>query len=822
MHWLKALTAGVLAALLLSAQNSSAQNLTRLPPPSVPKDTSALADSSKHAAGNDTADDTVSYSAVRIRFRGDHFSLSDRALLKYQGSTLIADSIAYYSGDDIVDATGAPLITDAINPPILGYRMRYNLKNKVGTIYYGSSKRGTQSFNGTEIRRQPEGDVYIARGELSTCALPDPHYYFYARRMIVEPESKVLSGPIVMNIAEVPVAILPMMVMPLGKGRRSGLLQPKLGGDQSQGFYLNNLGYYWAINDYSDLLMSGDLIEGSKGTFDNTNLNTTYQWNKRYWWSGVLTNKVYVSEFDPSRAGGYLDFRNDLNLTPDGRQTLKGSGRIQSDPTIVTRNALTQEEALEQTANANLGYRRQFDWNQATLNADVTQTYNLTQNYVDRSLPNVTFHAGGPLIPAPEDETPGVEDPWYRKWNWDYNDLFNVDQVSRPTLNSAKGDTNVYVGYSDHLSLSGKYSAGYINLTPSVNLAQLWSIDERTGDTAKPYRTRWDPSHGKTGEYFAGWSTGLTADTRFYGITQAGDHPWLGRIAAVRHTVSPSVSATYAPKLDSNTHYYANPKIGGTAFQEEQRTMTLGLGNDVDFKLADPGAPKKKPESYKLFHSNSSVSYNFANHTRPWSEINSNLSLYLTRNISFDLNTVHDLYDDFAPTAQKNELISPVLQSWRFGWRKGLEVGGGFSTGLRTHDVFGSTDRFDQSPWSVSLNYGFDFNANRVGTSSGSPTERFLGTSEIYQITKTHQASGSLKINPTAGWKMSYDTQFDFTQGRFSSHVFGFERTLHCWKMDFHWTPVGVAQGWNFIIYVIDLPDVKLQSSDTHGLRRNQ
>ena len=31
-----------------------------------------------------------------------------------------------------------------------------------------------------------------------------------------------------------------------------------------------------------------------------------------------------------------------------------------------------------------------------------------------------------------------------------------------------------------------------------------------------------------------------------------------------------------------------------------------------------------------------------------------------------------------------------------------------------------------------------------------------------------------------------------------------------------------VAQGWNFIIYVIDLPDVKLQSSDTHGLRRNQ
>ena len=819
MHWRNALAAGALAALSLRAQA-----LIRLPAPQTHRDT-IPADSVKIHSRNDSAEDTIFYSALRIRFHGDRFTLANKALLKYKGSTLTADSIVYYSGDDIVEAMGAPLIEDQANPPIQGYRMRYNLKTRVGTVYYGSSKRANQSFNGMEVRRQPEGDVYIARGEFSTCDKPDPHYFFYARSMIVKPEAEVLSGPIVMNIADVPVAVLPMMVMPLGKGRRSGLLQPKFGGDQSQGFYLSNMGYYWAISDYTDLSLHGDIYEGASGTFDNNKMYATYEWNKRYVWSGMLGGTANVPQFDPGLASGNLNFTNDLNITPDGRQTLKGAGTLTfgRDPNFVRNNAVTTEDALTQTSNADLGYRRQFDWNNATLNADLSQYYNLTQNQVDRSLPNATFHASGPLIPAPEDETPGLEEPWYRKWNWDYGNLFNVDQVSSPGVNGSGGDTNVYVGYSDHLSFSGKYSAGYINLSPSVNLSQIWSAGEHSGDSTRSYRNDFDPSRGATGQYFFAWNTGVSADTRFYGIAQAGDHPWFGRLAAIRHTVTPGIGATYAPKLDSNPRFYPNPKVGGSAFQAEQRTVNFSLGNDVDLKLVDPAEVKKKPESYKLLSTNSGLSYNFANHSRPWSDLNSSLSLYLTRNVGLTVNTDHELYDDLAPAAQQNKVTSPILKSWSFGWRKGIEVGGGFSTGLRVRDAQGhASERFEQSPWSASLNYGFDFSAVRVGTSGGSPAERFFGISEIYQTTRTHQASGSLRLNPTKEWKMSYDTQFDFSQGRFSSQVFGFERTLHCWQMEFHWTPVGVSEGWNFLIRIIDLPDIKLQTSDTHGLRGTQ
>ena len=256
-----------------------------------------------------TGDDTVSYSAKRIRYRNDRFSLSEKALLTYRSSSLSADSIVFYSEDNVVEAMGAPLIQDPTQPPILGYKMRYNLKTKVGEIYYGSSKKDNQTFNGLEIRRQKSGDILIARGDFSTCDIPqDKHYFFYSRRMILQPKSKVLSGPIVMNVGDVPVAILPMMVMPLGSGRRSGLLQPKFGGDQSLGFYLLGLGYYWAINDYTDLLMSGDVIEGEQGTFDKTNFNSTFRYNKRYQYNGYLKGTSYVSEFDVTNPGWAVEY----------------------------------------------------------------------------------------------------------------------------------------------------------------------------------------------------------------------------------------------------------------------------------------------------------------------------------------------------------------------------------------------------------------------------------------------------------------------------------------------------------------------------------
>ena len=787
-----------------------------------------------------TRADTVEYSAHRIRYRNDRFSLSDKALLTYRGSSLVADSIVYFSQENLVEAMGAPLITDPSNPPILGYKMRYNLKTRVGEIYYGSSKKGNQTFNGVEVRRQKDGDILIARGDFSTCDVPqDKHYFFYSRRMILEPKSKVLSGPIVMNVGDVPVAILPMMVMPLGTGRRSGLLQPKFGGDQAQGFYLQNLGYYWAISDYTDLKMAGDVIEGAEGTFDRTNLNGDFRYNKRYDFNGYLRGTAYVSEFDVSNPGWTVEYAHDQTITPDGKQTLKGSGQFVSEPRIIQRNALNESEAANQTANATLGYMRQFAWNNATFNAGFAQNYNLTTTQLDRSIPDLTFHVGAPLIPRSEDESPaGADDPWYRKINYDYRTRFNADYVRQPATGGLRADTNLYAGYQDEFGLNAKYPfLQYFNFSPSIRAGQMWTATQR-GDSLDPVRSAFDPGQGGTGEYFASYGASAAVDTRIYGIAQPADGPWFGKLAGIRHTVAPSVSYTYAPKLDSNPRFLPNPKIGGTAFQARQQTVGLSLGNDVDLKLAPeasaaaagspagatPSAAKKGPkaEPYKLLSATSGVGYNFARDTREWSDIASTFSLYLTKNVAFTLSATHALYDDF-DAGHPDELVSPILKTYSFGWRKGVSVGGNFNDGVRVKDNRGfPTDRFGTSPWSMDLNYNFSYNSTRVGGGGDAdPFANLFGGNGTFRRDRTHSANGGLKLNPTSAWQMTYDTEYDFTRGRFSRHTFAFHRTLHCWQMDFSWTPEGLTEGWQFNIRIIDLPDVKLETRDSRFKARS-
>lgn len=774
------------------------------------------------------ADDTVEYQSARIRYRNDRFSLAEGAWLTYKGSRLEADSIVYFHERDLVEAFGAPLITDKDNPPILGYRMRYNIKRRVGEVYWGSSKKGNQVFNGMEVRRQRSGAIYIARGDFSTCdEKPDQHFYFYGRRMIVEPNSKVLSGPIVMNIADVPVAVLPMLVMPLGSGRRSGFLQPKFGGDQAQGFYMQGLGYYWAISDYTDFLVSGDLVEGEQGTFSNTNADARYNVHVRNVFSGALGGKIYVRDFEPNTTGWMVDFSADGNITPDGRQTIKGSGTFQSDPNVVANNALNDEDRTKQTANANLGYRRQFDWNQATLNVDASQVHNLTDDLIDRNIPNASFSVGGPLFPAMEidedeftDSVAFADEPFWRKLSWNYSNQLNVNQVQKPRTVAPPGDTSTYAGYRDNLSFSGKYNfMQYINFTPSLNMNQLWSLTSKTGDTADPVRVAFDPEEGEVGDYFFGWNTSANFDTKLYGIAQADSgSAWFGLLQGIRHVITPGMRLTYAPEIDTNEHFAANPKIGGSPFQSEQRTVGLSLANDVDLKFAQADT-SKKAEPYKLLTTTSSIDYNFARKQREWSDIPTTLSLYVTRNIAFTVNLNHTLYDDYAFGEEaKNAITAPILTSYGFGWRKGLSLGGDFSSGVRTQDMQGFADsKYSKTPWSMDLNYSFAFSAARVGTDGGMQWERFFGFSEVYRVTRTHQASGSLRLNPTREWQLSYDTDYNFAEGEFSRHNFAINRKLHCWDMNFRWTPVGLSAGWSFVIRIIDLPDIKLETADIAG-----
>ena len=97
-------------------------------------------------------------------------------------------------------------------------------------------------------------------------------------------DKKVIAGFSNLVIEDVPLPIaLPFAFFPITKKGTSGIIMPTYGEERMRGFNLKNGGYYWAISDYIDLSLTGDIYtNGSWGA----NLITNYR--KRYKFSGNL------------------------------------------------------------------------------------------------------------------------------------------------------------------------------------------------------------------------------------------------------------------------------------------------------------------------------------------------------------------------------------------------------------------------------------------------------------------------------------------------------------------------------------------------------
>ena len=88
-----------------------------------------------------------------------------------------------------------------------------------------------------------------------------------------------------MFIADVPTPIgLPFGFFPLTNKRTSGVIFPSFGQQNDRGYFLQNGGYYFALNDYVDLAVLGDYYtNGSYG------LNISSMYRKRYKYNGNFT-----------------------------------------------------------------------------------------------------------------------------------------------------------------------------------------------------------------------------------------------------------------------------------------------------------------------------------------------------------------------------------------------------------------------------------------------------------------------------------------------------------------------------------------------------
>ena len=242
-------------------------------------------------------DAEIQYSANdSIEFFADGFAiLSGNANVKYltpRPLEITADSMnvdmnqstLYASGrrDTIGELMGTPKFKEGKDE----YNFKeitYNMKTRKGYTRGGVTEQGEGYIVADKGKMNPDGVVCMVDGKYTTCDNHDhPHFYMQLTKAKVKPGSYIAAGPAYLVMEDVPLPLaIPFGFFPFTSSYSSGIIMPSFGDEMERGLYLRNGGYYFALSDYFDLELTGDIY--TKGTWA-LNLASTHV--KRYMFSG--------------------------------------------------------------------------------------------------------------------------------------------------------------------------------------------------------------------------------------------------------------------------------------------------------------------------------------------------------------------------------------------------------------------------------------------------------------------------------------------------------------------------------------------------------
>ena len=174
--------------------------------------------------------DSVSMVDNFVQIHGD-------ALVKFEDVILRADHIWADFDDNLVRASGNVHLKVG-NEETYSDELVFNLENKKGIARDGFTYSDPWYFGGSEIFKIEEDKSYVRGGNLTTCSLEHPHYYFSVSEVIVRMNQELIAKNIVLRIGGFPLFYFPAMRRDLRKGKIAKIIV-RVGTDSYQGPYLS-------------------------------------------------------------------------------------------------------------------------------------------------------------------------------------------------------------------------------------------------------------------------------------------------------------------------------------------------------------------------------------------------------------------------------------------------------------------------------------------------------------------------------------------------------------------------------------------------------
>ena len=804
-----------------------------------------------------------------------------QGVVTYQDIELDADEIRMNMDSSTVFAIGRPdTAGEIVGNPIFKDKsgeyesatMKYNFKSQKGYITNIITQQGEGYLTGGSTKKNKEGDFYLKDGKYTTCDDHEcPHFYLQLTKAKMRPKKNIVTGPAYLVLAGVPLPLaIPFGFFPFTEKYSSGIIMPTFGDEMARGFYLRDGGYYFAINDYIDLALTGEIY--TKGSWG---LNAMSNYVKRYKFSGNFNMGYLVTILGDK---GMPDYQKQTNF----RLIWSHSQDAKANPNMSFSASVNFTTSGYDRNNLN-SYYNATSFTENTKSSTVNMTYNfpntpfsisatanITQRSKDSTLnvsfPDFTLNMSR-VYPFKRKNPVGKE-KWYEKISLNYTGLFRNSIETKQNLFFKSSLIKDWRNGMQHtIPVSATFSLfKYLNISPSFNF------------TDRMYTNRimqqWDPQSAAVvrdttyGFYNVfNYSFSVSAQTKLYGFYRP--LPFFGgkKIQMIRHVFTPSVSFSAAPDFGSSRYGFwqtyskiENGKrvdvkyspfshgIFGTAPQGKQGTVSFNVSNNLEMKVNSDRDTTGVRKISLIENLTAGISYNMAADSMNWSNINTSILIKLTKNFNLQASAVFDTY-----TYQLNEYGNPVrvnIPRWKAGKGLGrLSSTGTYFSYTFSNDTFkkkskNNTKETETSTNETPIDNNTENTENRENESQEKTEDSGLEMKDGYMVWNvpwslsvnysinygygtfnkkkmeyngkiTQNLSFSGRIQPTKNWSFNFSASYDFDAKKIAYMNCGITRDMHCWTMSANFIPVGPYKSYNFHISVKSslLSDLKWDKS---------
>ena len=751
--------------------------------------------------------------------------------------------------------------------------LAYNFKNKKGITYGVITQEGEAFLHSTISKKAENNWVSIGKGKFTTCAHPNPHYYFNLKRAMVIPNEKIVSGPIypsfrkpdtrkwpgllqlgafvIKKTVHIPKIGLPFGFFPNKKESTHGILIPGYGNGDQRGYFLQNLGYYIPLGKYADTKFLFDVY--TRGSWSMSN-QTNYKRIYKYTGSFQLSQNV-LKDGLPELPNSFSE-RKTFNVQwrhtqdPKAKPNTTFSANVNMGSTSFFRNNLNtaQDDFINSTFTSSINYGKSWPGSPFNMGVTAGHTQNTQSQTVQVNLPTVALNMSritlGRFVSATHPakrilDLVGINaGADFANTITEQASLFRFDaldtlqRLSRNgvRLNSALTMSLPFKKYGTATITANGDLTGAFKYLEQRPLADLSGIEL---DTVSGFLPAFN------------WNVQANYNFRLYGTF---NFPNAKKFRAMRHVIQTNIGTGYTPYSNYTNNYFdaQGNFVGYTAFDAAQYrpasateafNVNFGVTQNLEAKIKDFTQTKPTFKKVKIIESwRTSISRNMLADSLHWSNVGLSAFTTIAQKITVNYSSSYSLYDRDSLGREINQLL---LDGRRGLWRmEGTNVAVGFrlkserkNKGERADE--GPTpselevinqNRRDLIDFSVPWAFNFNYNVR---------LEKRFDRAQQKDTLKTSQGitfGGDLTFLKV--WALSVQSGYDLTQIRwadwdpkafglrdFTTTTIGLHCDLHCWEFSINYVPFGIRQSYVAQLNIKSsmLKDVKIQRRGNFG-----